>query len=104
MATVPVSAKKLTNAQAAFLDVLTVDLSEDELNDLRRVVMGHFRSKLDEEVDKLLIQRGQTTAQKEKEMGFANRTEHLRQIRERRNERGRFGYGTTSYLSKSHSL
>lgn len=86
MATASVSASKLTNAQAAFLDVLTVNLSEDELNDLRRLVMSHFRSKLDEEVDKLLAQRGQTATQKEKEMVFAHRTEHLHQIHKRKNE------------------
>ena len=85
MATVPISARKLTNAQAAFLDVLTVDLSEKELNDLRQVVMQHFRAKLDDEVDRLLEERGQTVVQKEKEMQFTNRTERLHLIRKRSN-------------------
>lgn len=73
--------KKLTNAQMALLELFDVDMSDREVADLRRLLMQHFRTRLEAEVDKVQKQTGKTTAEMEKEMRFTNRTERLTSIR-----------------------
>ncbi|MBC8152162.1 MAG: hypothetical protein H7Z72_04565 [Bacteroidetes bacterium] len=76
--------QKLTNAQVALLELFHFELSEAELVTMRQTLMQHFRQRLDDEAEKTIQQKGLTAAQFEQQMTFGNRTERLRQIRERR--------------------
>lgn len=73
--------KKLTNAQMALLELFDVDMSDQDVADLRRLLMQHFRTRLEAEVDKIQKQTGKTTEEMEKEMRFTDRTERLTSIR-----------------------
>lgn len=84
MPTAPTSTtKKLTNAQMALLELFDVEMSDREVADLRRLLMEHFRTWLEAEVDKVQKRTGKTTAEMEKEMRFTNRTKRLTSIRRR---------------------
>ncbi len=79
----PTSAsKKLTNAQVALLELFNVEMSDEEVDELRRVLVQHYRAKLETEIDQIQQQTGKTTAQMEEEMRFDNRSERLRTIRQ----------------------
>ncbi|RYF46811.1 MAG: hypothetical protein EOO39_49220 [Cytophagaceae bacterium] len=77
-----IAPKKLTNAQAALLELLNIDMSDTEIDELRRVLMQHFRARLEAEVESSQKRKGKTTAQMEKEMKFVNRTDRLKAIRQ----------------------
>jgi len=79
----PTSAsKKLTNAQVALLELFNVEMSDEEVDELRRVLMQYYRAKLETEIDQIQQQTGKTTAQMEEDMRFDNRSERLRTIRQ----------------------
>lgn len=67
----------------ALLELFDVDMSDREVADLRRLLMEHFRTRLEAEVDKVQKRTGKTTEEMEKEMRFTNRTERLTSIRRR---------------------
>ena len=76
-----ISSQRLTNAQLALLEMFSFEMSEPEVLAMRQTLMQHFRTRLEEEAQKALEQRGLTTTQLEAQMNFDNRTERLRQIR-----------------------
>lgn len=67
----------------ALLELFDVDMSDREVADLRRLLMQHFRTRLEAEADKVQKRTGKTTEEMEKEMRFTNRTERLTSIRRR---------------------
>ncbi len=74
-------AKKLTNAQIALLELFNVDMSDEEVNELRRVLMQHYRTRLETEVDQIQQRIDKSTTQMEEGMDFDNRSERLQTIR-----------------------
>ena len=74
-------AKKLTNAQVALLELFNVEMSDEEVNELRRVLMQHYRAKLEAEIDQVQQRTGKKTVEMEQEARFDNRTEYLLAIR-----------------------
>lgn len=74
--------KKLTNAQMALLELFNVEMSDHDVDELRRLLMQHYRTKLENEVDQVQLRTGKTTAQLEEDMRFDNRSERLQFIRQ----------------------
>lgn len=74
--------KKLTNAQMALLELFNVEMSDRDVEELRRLLMQHYRTKLEAEVDQVQLRTGKTTAQLEEDMRFDNRSERLKSIRQ----------------------
>ncbi|QHW00286.1 hypothetical protein [Spirosoma endbachense] len=72
---------RLTNAQLALLELFSFEMSEVEVLSMRHALMQHFRTRLEEEAQKAIQQKGITTAQLEEQLTFENRTERLGQIR-----------------------
>lgn len=72
---------RLTNAQLALLELFSFEMSEVEVMSMRQALMQHFRTRLEEEAQKAIQQKGLTTAQLEEQLAFENRTERLGQIR-----------------------
>ena len=72
---------RLTNAQLALLEMFSFEMSEVEVFAMRQTLMQHFRTRIEEEAEKAMQQKGLTTAQFEEQMNFENRTERLNQIR-----------------------
>jgi hypothetical protein len=72
---------RLTNAQLALLEMFSFEMSEAEVLAMRQTLMQHFRTRLEEEVQKTTQLKGLTTAQLEEQMNFENRTKRLDQIR-----------------------
>ncbi|MVM42338.1 hypothetical protein GO730_39305 [Spirosoma sp. HMF3257] len=72
---------RLTNAQLALLEMFSFEMSEAEVLAMRQTLMQHFRTRLEEEAQKAIHQKGLTTAQLEDQMNFENRSERLDQIR-----------------------
>ncbi len=75
-------ARKLTNAQVALLELFNVEMNDEEVKELRGVLMQHYRTKLEKEVDQLQQRTDKSTSQMEEEMRFDNRSERLRTIRQ----------------------
>ena len=76
-----ITSRRLTNAQQALMEMFSFEMSEAEVLAMRQTLMHHFRSRLEDEAQKALQQKGLTTAQLEAQIGVDNRTEQLRQIR-----------------------
>jgi hypothetical protein len=76
-----ISSQRLTNAQLALLEMFSFEMSETEVLAMRQTLMQHFRTRLEEEAQKAIQQKGLTTTQLEAQLNFDNRTERLRQIR-----------------------
>lgn len=76
-----IASRRLTNAQQALLEMFSFEMSEAEVLAMRQTLMEHFRSRLEEEAEKAIRQKGLTTAQLEAQIRVDNRTEQLRQIR-----------------------
>jgi hypothetical protein len=76
-----ISSQRLTNAQLALLEMFSFEMSEAEVLAMRQTLMQHFRTRLEEEAQKTIQQKGLTTTQLEAQLNFDNRTERLRQIR-----------------------
>lgn len=74
--------RKLTNAQVALLELFNVEMNDEEVNELRGVLMQHYRTKLETEVDQLQQHMDKSTSQMEEEMRFDNRSERLQTIRQ----------------------
>lgn len=72
---------RLTNAQLALLEMFGFEMSEAEVLAMRQTLMQHFRTRIEEEAEKAIQQKGLTTTQFEEQMNFENRTERLDQIR-----------------------
>ncbi|MBD2705171.1 hypothetical protein IC229_31405 [Spirosoma sp. BT702] len=72
---------RLTNAQLALLELFSFEMSEVEVQSMRQALMQHFRTRLEEEAQKAIQQKGITTAQLEEQLTFENRSERLGQIR-----------------------
>ncbi|ADB39682.1 hypothetical protein Slin_3676 [Spirosoma linguale DSM 74] len=81
LAIVMVVSPRLTNAQLALLEMFSFEMSEAEVLAMRQTLMQHFRTRLEEEAQKVIQQKGLTTAQLEEQMNFENRTQRLDQIR-----------------------
>ena len=81
LAIVMVVSPRLTKAQLALLEMFSFEMSEAEVLAMRQTLMQHFRTRLEEEVQKAIQQKGLTTAQLEEQMNFENRTQRLDQIR-----------------------
>jgi hypothetical protein len=75
------ASSRLTDAQRALLELFSFELSDAEVLAMRRTLMQHFRTRLEEEAQKALQQKGTTTAELEAQLSSDNRTERLRQIR-----------------------
>ena len=82
MSTVPPS-RRLTNAQALLLQLFDRDLSESELNEMRRVLTKHLAQKAEAEAERVLVETGQTAKDIDRDSVAINqnRTAYLRQIR-----------------------
>ena len=76
-----INSQRLTDAQLALLELFSFKMSESEVLAMRQTLMQHFRSRLEEEIEKTMQQKGLNTAQIEVQLDFDNRTERLRQIR-----------------------
>lgn len=76
-----INSQRLTNAQLALLEMFSFEMSETEVLAMRQTLMQHFRTRLEEEAQKAIQQKGLTTTQLEAQLNFDNRTERLRQIR-----------------------
>ena len=76
-----IASQRLTNVQLALLEMFSFEMSEAEVLAMRQTLMQHFRARLEEEAQKVIQQKGLTTAELETQMKFANRSEQLRQIR-----------------------
>lgn len=76
-----VVSQRLTNAQLALLEMFSFEMSEVEVLSMRQALMQHFRTRLEEEAQKAIQQKGLTTPQLEEQLNFENRTERLNQIR-----------------------
>ena len=72
---------RLTNAQLALLETFSFQMSEAEVLAMRQTLMQHFRTRIEEEAEKAIQQKGLTTSQFEEQLNFENRTERLDQIR-----------------------
>jgi hypothetical protein len=72
---------RLTNAQLALLEMFSFEMSEAEVLAMRQTLMQHFRTRIEEEAENAIQQKGLTTTQLEEQMNFENRTERLDQIR-----------------------
>ena len=72
---------RLTNAQLALLEMFSFQMSEAEVLAMRQTLMQHFRTRIEEEAEKAIQQKGLTTSQFEEQLNFENRTERLDQIR-----------------------
>ena len=75
---------RLNKAQLALLEMFSFEMSEmseAEVLAMRQTLMHYFRTRLEEEVQKAIQQKGLTTAQLKEQMNFENRTERLDQIR-----------------------
>ncbi|MFD2573841.1 hypothetical protein ACFSUS_24610 [Spirosoma soli] len=81
LAIVMVVSPRLTNAQLALPEMFSFEMSEAEVLAMRQTLMQHFRTRLEEEAQKAIQQKGLTTAQLEEQMNVENRTERLDQIR-----------------------
>ncbi len=76
-----VASQRLPTAQLALLEMFSFEMSEAEVLAMRRTLMQHFRTRLEEEAERAMQQKGLTTAQLEAQLKYDNRTEQLRQIR-----------------------
>ncbi len=76
-----VASQRLSTAQLALLEMFSFEMSEAEVLAMRRTLMQHFRTRLEEEAERAMQQKGLTTAQLEAQLKYDNRTEQLRQIR-----------------------
>jgi len=57
--------KKRTNAQMALPELFAVEMTDQEVDELRRLLMQHYRTKLEAEVDRIQQETGRTTVQME---------------------------------------
>jgi hypothetical protein len=62
----PMTPRPLTNMQMELLKIFAIDLSEEELADIRTVLAKHFADRLSRRVDEIWEEKGLTQADMER--------------------------------------